>query len=342
MDKRYQVFISSTFQDLIEERNEVVQALLELDCIPCGMEYFPASNETQWEFIKKLIDDCDYYTVIIGGKYGSVDDNGTSYTEKEYDYAISKDIPIIGFIHENPQDLPLSKSEEDQDKKIKLENFKQKVRKKLCKFWTSPKDLGGVVSRSMIQEIKRNPRIGWIKADTVDTNAEKKILDLYKKIEDLENRPSKIDNAIDDILKLVDSTTDLCQGQDTFPLKIMLTFGVRSRTQRIESIDVSWDDITFLLLPKMIDSTKETLFKSLLNRVLKEFILEKTSYKESPNIVISISDESFETIKIQLLALGYLATSMESDENQKDKLVRKIILANLGKQKLLIQRALKK
>jgi hypothetical protein len=48
-EKRYQVFVSSTFQDLQEERQEVIQALLELDCIPSGMELFPAANEDQWK-----------------------------------------------------------------------------------------------------------------------------------------------------------------------------------------------------------------------------------------------------------------------------------------------------
>lgn len=87
MEKRYQVFVSSTYQDLIPERIEVIQALLELDCIPCGMEYFPAADETQWDFIKKLIDESDYYIVVIAGKYGSVDETGKSYTQKEYEYA---------------------------------------------------------------------------------------------------------------------------------------------------------------------------------------------------------------------------------------------------------------
>ena len=47
MDKRYQVFICSTFKDLQEERHEVMQVLLGLDCIPSGMELFLATNETQ-------------------------------------------------------------------------------------------------------------------------------------------------------------------------------------------------------------------------------------------------------------------------------------------------------
>ena len=83
--KRHQVFISSTYTDLADERREVIQALLELDCIPVGMEIFPAANDDQWTFIKKVIDESDYYLLIIGNRYGSTDNMGISYTEKEYD-----------------------------------------------------------------------------------------------------------------------------------------------------------------------------------------------------------------------------------------------------------------
>ena len=71
-EKRFQVFVSSTYTDLLEARTEVMQALLELDCMPAGMELFPASNDTQWTWIKKVIDESDYYIVIVGGRYGSI------------------------------------------------------------------------------------------------------------------------------------------------------------------------------------------------------------------------------------------------------------------------------
>ena len=56
MDKRYQIFISSTFSDLKEERNMVMQTIMSLDSIPAGMELFPAMDEEQFEFIKKIIE----------------------------------------------------------------------------------------------------------------------------------------------------------------------------------------------------------------------------------------------------------------------------------------------
>ena len=90
MDKRYQVFLSSTYTDLKEERQKLIHALMEMDCIPAGMELFPAADEEQFEFIKRIIDDCDYYIVIVGGRYGSLAGGGISYTEKEYEYAKSK------------------------------------------------------------------------------------------------------------------------------------------------------------------------------------------------------------------------------------------------------------
>ena len=65
MNKKYSVFVSSTYEDLKEERQEVVNALLQMDCFPVGMEYFNASDQSQWDVIKSLIDECDYYVLII-------------------------------------------------------------------------------------------------------------------------------------------------------------------------------------------------------------------------------------------------------------------------------------
>jgi hypothetical protein len=66
------------------------------DCIPSGMEAFVAADIEQFEVIKKVIDLCDYYILIIGKRYGSINiKTQLSYTEMEYNYAIEKGIPVL-------------------------------------------------------------------------------------------------------------------------------------------------------------------------------------------------------------------------------------------------------
>ena len=73
MNKKLQVFISSTYTDLIEERQAAVEAILDAGHIPAGMELFKAGNDSQLKTIYKWIDESDVYMIILGGRYGSVE-----------------------------------------------------------------------------------------------------------------------------------------------------------------------------------------------------------------------------------------------------------------------------
>lgn len=167
MDKKYQVFISSTFADLEEERKGVMEAIIELDCFPAGMEMFPASNKEQFEYIRSVIDESDYYIIIVAGRYGSIAEDGISYTEKEFDYAQEKGIPILAFVKKDIETLPANKVEKDQDKVKKLEDFRNKVLTgRLAKFWDTSEELKYNLHSSLAREMRINPRIGWIRGDS--------------------------------------------------------------------------------------------------------------------------------------------------------------------------------
>ena len=56
MDKKYQVFISSTYKDLMEARAKVRDAILSMYHFPVGLELFGAANEEQWQIISETID----------------------------------------------------------------------------------------------------------------------------------------------------------------------------------------------------------------------------------------------------------------------------------------------
>jgi len=168
MDKRYQVFVSSTYADLKEERSKVMQTIMEMDCIPAGMELFPAFDEEQFEFIKRIIDDCDYYLLIIGGRYGSITNEGISYTELEYDYALSLGLKVVAFLHSEPNKISVEKSDLDPALRQRLQIFRDKVSAgRLVKFWKHADELPGLVALSLSKTIKTYPAIGWVRANKV-------------------------------------------------------------------------------------------------------------------------------------------------------------------------------
>ncbi len=187
MDKRYQVFLSSTYEDLRKERAEVILALLELDCIPSGMELFPAADESTWDIIKRSIDECDYYILVIGGKYGSISPDNISWTEREFRYATEIGKPRLAFIHGEPGKIISEKTEQTDEGKKKLKEFKAFVeRERICKYWKTPGDLGGVVSRSMTRLIKTIPAVGWIRGDEANDDLKNEILELRRKLDKTE------------------------------------------------------------------------------------------------------------------------------------------------------------
>ncbi len=242
MDKKYQVFVSSTYQDLIEERQKVIEALISKNCFPVGMEYFPAASEEQFTVIKKLIDRCDYYILILGGRYGSIEPKtGKSYTQLEYEYALNKNIPVAAFYHKNIGDLPSSKVENTNEGKEKYYEFKKLVQNNLCKPWGEAYELAFNVNITLDYMFENCPRTGWVKADAISSaEANKEILALKKENESLKFKlntfSSNTPNGIE----------SYCKGSDIY--KIYYTNELEdlcdnNYENKCYSIEMTWDDI---------------------------------------------------------------------------------------------------
>lgn len=292
MDKRYQVFVSSTYADLKEERQKVIQTLMEMDCIPSGMEIFPAADEEQLEFIKKIIDDCDYYILIIGGRYGSTNPKGVSYTEKEYDYAVEKGIKVIALLHENPDLIPAGKTEKNEEMTARLNTFRDKVKEgRIVKFWNEAKDLPGIVALSLTKTIKTHPAVGWVRANLVgkpellnelnELRKENEVLQLAQKSLKTDNGP-KIKNlaGLDEIFKI--------EGDYK---------GRRSGITKRWEMDLSWREIYYLISPSLLSTLSDYGVQS----VLEKAILSKQGYD---TLTVDIDDQIFQTIKIQFMTLS--------------------------------------
>jgi hypothetical protein len=297
--KKYQVFVSSTYEDLKDERKDVIQALLELDCIPVGMEMFPATDEDQWSLIKDLILDCDYYVLIIGGRYGSLSKDGISYTQKEYEFAIQNEIPSISFLHKDPDQIIVAKTDRDKEKAELLDSFKKIVAEKMIRHWETPEQLGSIVSRSLVKLIKTKPRTGWVKADKI--SSEESALEILKLKEEVQELKEKLSIATD--IKI----DNLSQGDD----KVEIAFKLRKSQNvnyKISNIKLTWDEIFSKTCTVFIDEASETDFKNKLTNYIM-FVL-KTKSSDIKDIIIIADD--FYSVIIQFKALNLIEKSLKN------------------------------
>jgi hypothetical protein len=293
-EKRYQVFVSSTFEDLQEERKEVMQALLELDCIPAGMELFQASNDDQWTLIKRVIDDCDYYLVILGGRYGSTRDDGMSFTEMEYRYAVDSEKPIMGFVHKDPGKLESRRTEQDPEKKKRLTAFRDLVQQKMCRQWETAQELGSVVSRSLVRTIKETPAIGWVRGDQMYSDAAAtEILRLKK---DNEVLKTELDNLRVGPPKGIE---DLAQGNDSIEIEFRWSRGGFGESEIKQTWRTTWEGVFLVVAPMMIKEANEhAMFRTIRDKCMREMDIKVHEYQ------FKIDDDVLRSILVQFRALG--------------------------------------
>lgn len=65
MLKKLQVFVSSTYLDLKDERQKAVEGILRAGHIPAGMELFTAASKSQWQIIEEWIKESDILFLIL-------------------------------------------------------------------------------------------------------------------------------------------------------------------------------------------------------------------------------------------------------------------------------------
>jgi hypothetical protein len=279
------------------------------------MELFPAADEDQWTLIKKVIAECDYYLIVSAGRYGSIGPNGHSYTEMEYRYAIDLRKPIIAFLYQDPMQLAAARTEQTDEGKKRLVDFRHLLQTRMCKFWSSPAELGSVVSRSLVRLIKTTPAVGWIRSDQAfDAEAAAEILKLKRTIEGLE---TKLQQAR---LSGPTGSDQLAQGDDT--VKVAFKFETKDAGRVGWSwdyaVELSWDQILYDVGPIMLNEASDTDLRSALNRTVRERSREvrgkdrQLKGHTAQSASFTASEHDFQTIKIQLIALGLVAKSQKA------------------------------
>lgn len=341
-DVRYQIFVSSTYDDLRVERQQATQAILEMSHMPAGMELFPASDLSQWELIKTVINESDYYIVIVGGRYGSIsEETGFSFTEMEYDYAVASSVPVLGFVRKDVTAIPARDYENDPVKRQKLENFRTKVLSRICRQYDEPVELGMLVMKSLMSETRTNPRVGWVRADQArgqeDINREQSLLADSKQKEKL---IKKLEREVRDrSVKLNGITPEqLAQGADTYPVNV--TF--QNIQRKAVSIDVpmTWDEILSVIGPAMygyILRRGQPAYNKLVGQYsfegsLIEYIRTKL-IDQCGTRQLTILPHQIDTILIQVKQLGMIAMEEKTKEDH-GEYFRGYTLTSAGEERL--------
>lgn len=263
---------------------------MEMDCIPAGMELFPAADEDQFAFIKKVIDDCDYYILIIGGRYGSLTTRGISYTEQEYQYAIEKGLKVIALLHDNPAEIPVGKSDLDPVLRERLAAFRDAVSTgRLVRFWKSANELPGIVALSLSKTIKTYPALGWVRADRVQS------ADLLVELNEVRKRNELLTKEMSSLqVEAQPSIEGLAALDDA--IEIHGTYR-RDNSAYSWKAEMTWRAIFSTICPYLVQHPAASTIKG---------VLEKTAFETSANggHSATIDDQVFQTVSVQLKALG--------------------------------------
>lgn len=176
MNRKFQVFISSTYKDLLIERQAAVQAVLDAGHIPAGMELFSAGDQAQLEVIKRWIDESDIYMLILGVRYGSIEPTSKkSYTHFEYEYAVAQGKSVFAvYLADTPFKERIKELAEElanEDRKSYTE-FRNLVKSKMCSEFSDPRDITIAVFKAL-NDLARKPELqsaGWVRSrDVPDT-----------------------------------------------------------------------------------------------------------------------------------------------------------------------------
>ena len=302
-EKKYQVFISSTYADLKEERRKILDILLMADCIPAGMEAFVASDVEQFEVIKKVIELCDYYILIIGKRYGSINEQtGMSYTEMEYEYAKELGIPVLVFALDEAVEVTPDKMDTEAERVEALQKFRQKaLTNRLATIWKTQDELTGAVAISIMRATKEIQRPGWQRATDYDEAS------LRREIMELQKERDKFAADLNDAKKQIISLTKISDlAFEGCVFEISYHYSRTNSTPRNGVIKRELPELFKLIATQMLDVA--------IGESAIDIVLKQSFWKEDSVWYTFTNGLQIKTILTQLKALGLIYSEWSKEK----------------------------
>jgi hypothetical protein len=277
---------------LVEERQDTLKSILDLGHIPSGMEGFFAADQEQLSYIQKIIDECDYYILIIAGRYGSVDETGVSYTEKEYDYAVGKGITVLAFIHNDVENLAAAKVDTDADTRQRLASFRDRVSKKrLVSFWSNREQLKSNIIISLSKAIGETPGVGWVRGNIAAAE------DILTQINEFRTEVERLRIENDNLKQqMVPQVANMARLHDSFTVRYTNYFNERRHNR---TFVIPWSEIFRIIGPSFFSPAQKTTIKHCLESHIANVTGERLSN-------LNIFSGDIDTIKIQMAGYGFM------------------------------------
>lgn len=313
MDKKLQIFVSSTYTDLIEERQASVEAILNAGHIPAGMELFKA-GKSQLKTIYKWIDESDVYILILGGRYGSLEgESKLSYTELEYRYALSKDMPVFAIVIDESYLFKKAASMGrdavfEKDNVKKYNKFKDYVMTKIVKF-VSNTDKIHIAIHTQINYFLNDSDynlIGWSRNHYSNDSSEPqpKIDELQQKIDELQQKMDELHQKSFDHLKknqlLKERLKDYEEQINKYNIALDEFYHIRNdytKNQIKSNITLGELKINNRYTKNQVNTNKSNIFDNILDKNMYEDI--KSKLQDSTFRITLNPDEEVQKTDIQ-------------------------------------------
>lgn len=287
-DRKFQMFISISGKEMSMEYSILCQTLVAMGYFAWGLETKSQATES---LIRRQIDECDYYVILIGQFYGDLSSSRMSYMHLEYIYAMARQKPIVAFI-----DMSQPICAKNNQKIHTLRHWIQND--VTCVFpYDGIEDLESKV-RARIPEVHVcYQATGWVRS--MDTQV------LHDEIQHLKCKIKQLEYGKTRQIGLVHQFTSV-KFHDVFDLEYYVTTykNESDQSQKIKcSKRIIWLDLVKLLGQYFLQPQAEEQFEQCLNYYLTQMVWNEQYLFDAKITGISgieVHVKSLYTIKIQM------------------------------------------
>ena len=295
LDKRYQVFISTSGDEMRPEKIILAQTLVGMGFFSWGLEQ---RSPVSTAFARRQIDDCDYVILLLGSQYGDMSVSGIGYMHLEYIYAVARQKNIIVFMHDDPASRPIELQEQSPELRKKFEDFrtllKNEIEALFC--YKDLKSLETLVRSSMSQILEHYPVQGWVRPQNTQTLLDQ-IHQLKTEVEQLQFKLGE--KKADPFLNV-----PKIHIQDHFQFEYQAQVYSQNQVQTmVLQKELSWRRMLMVFAPTFIEPAIEDHFSKCLSRYLNATVLTDLQ-QQIPDVHTvaraKINSHALQTIKIQM------------------------------------------